>query len=100
MINSIKKGKAGEREFANFCNKVGFKCRRGQQYSGLGGDDVVGLEGFHIEVKRVEKLNIDNAMKQSIKDSKGNIPIVAHRKNRKDWLVTLRAEDFLKLIKT
>ena len=37
-------------------------------------------------------------MMQSTNDAaeedKGNIPIVAHRKNRLGWLVTMRAEDW------
>lgn len=100
-INSNQKGKAGEREFAALCRKYGFKnARRGQQFSGIEGKDVVGLEGIHIEVKRVERLNIDKAMKQSIEDSKeGEIPIVAHRKNREEWKVTMRAEDWLEFYK-
>lgn len=98
-INSREKGKAGEREFAALCRKHGFEnARRGQQFSGIEGKDVVGLEGIHIEVKRVERLNIDEAMKQSIRDSKeGEIPIVAHRRNREEWKVTMRAEDWFKL---
>jgi len=98
-INSREKGKAGEREFAALCRKHGFEnARRGQQFSGIEGRDVVGLEGIHIEVKRVERLNIDKAMKQSIEDSKeGEIPIVAHRRNREEWKVTMRVEDWFEL---
>ena len=97
MVNSIQKGKAGEREWAKFCRDHGFsEVRRGQQYNGLEGEDVVGLPGVHCEVKRVERLNIHNAMAQSINDARGGTtPIVAHRRNQKEWLVTMRAEDFL-----
>ena len=100
-INSREKGKTGEREFAKLCREQGYeKARRGQQYNGLDGQDVVGLDGIHIEVKRVERLNIDEAMKQSIRDSKeGEIPIVAHRKNRESWKITMLAEDWFKLYK-
>ena len=60
---------------------------------------MIGLPGVHIECKRVEKLNIHDAMNQSVRDAaEGQMPIVAHRKNRTKWLVTLRAEDVLKLI--
>ena len=100
-INSRQKGAAGEREFANICKKQGFtKARRGQQYSGIEGDDVVGLDGIHVEVKRVERLNISNAMQQAIRDSKeGEIPIVAHRKNRENWKVTMKLDDWFKFYK-
>ena len=100
-INSDKKGKVGEREFAKLCRAEGFtKARRGQQYSGLEGDDVVGLDGFHVEVKRVEKLNLGKAVGQSKHDAKaGEIAIVAHRKNRCDWLITMKADDWFKIVR-
>lgn len=98
-INSKSKGKRGELEFAKLCKSYGYDCRRSQQFAGMNGDaDVVGLNGIHIEVKRVESLNISKAMKQSINDNiNNNIPIVAHRKNNEEWLITMRAEDWFKL---
>lgn len=102
MTNSKRKGKAGELEWAKFLRDHGFEdARRTQQYSGTCGTmDVIGLPGHHCEVKRVEKLNVYRALGQAQKDSKGsgNIPIVAHRRNRSEWLVTLRAEDYLKIV--
>jgi len=99
-INSKRKGAAGERELSKFLRAHGFsEARRGQQYSGIEGEDVVGLPGYHVEVKRVERLNIHDAMNQSIRDADNQIPIVAHRKNRTPWLVTMRAEDFLELVR-
>ncbi|MGA1753731.1 MAG: hypothetical protein ACO395_10350, partial [Pontimonas sp.] len=53
---------------------------------------------FHVEVKRVEKLNLEAACDQARKDSAGGQWIVLHRKNRKPWLVTIDAEEFLKLV--
>lgn len=99
-INSNQKGKAGEREFAKLLREYGFdEARRGQQYNGLEGKDVVGLEGYHIEVKRVERLNLSKAMEQAIEDAEpGEIAIVAHRKNREDWKITIEADKFLELI--
>lgn len=99
-INSKKKGTEGEREWAHFCNQYGFECRRTAQYCGKSGEaaDVVGIEGIHQEVKRVEHLNIYDAMAQAQRDCGEKMPIVAHRKNRKPWLVTMRAEDFLELL--
>lgn len=98
-MNSRNKGKSGELELARILREYGYKCRRGQQYSGANGDaDVVGLPGIHIECKRVEALNIDKALGQSQNDAReGEMPIVCHRKNRTGWKVTLTLEDFLKL---
>jgi Holliday junction resolvase len=99
-INSKRKGAAGERELSKFLRDHGFSgARRGQQYSGIEGEDVIGLPNIHIECKRVERLNIHDAMNQSIRDANDQIPIVAHRKNRTPWLVTMRAEDFLELVR-
>lgn len=101
MVNSRNKGAAGERELANILKGHGFEARRGQQYSGANGDaDVVGLPGMHIECKRVEKLNLYSAMKQSHDNARdGEIPAVFHRRNREKWLVTMSLDDFMKIYK-
>lgn len=99
MTNSRQKGARGERELANILKERGYDARRGQQYCGTSGDaDVVGLDGIHIEAKRVERLNLYDAMEQSIRDARdGEVPTVFHRKDRKEWLVTMRLEDWLQL---
>ena len=100
-MNSRQKGARGEREIAKILRQRGYDARRGQQYSGANGDaDVVGLPGIHIEVKRVEALNIDKAMEQAITDAKpGEMPAVFHRKIGKEWKATVRLKDFIKLYK-
>ena len=98
-MNSRDKGKRGELEVAHLLKEYGYDARRGQQFSGANGDaDVVGLPGIHIEVKRVEKLNIENAVEQSIRDAKENEkPIVLHRKNKRKWLVTMPFDEWIEL---
>ena len=98
-INSRSKGAAGERELAKTLKQYGYDARRGQQYCGANGDaDVVGLPGIHIECKRVEKLNLYDAMAQAISDAKTDeMPAVFHRKNRYEWLVTMKLKDFMKI---
>lgn len=89
-----------ERELAAILKSYGYEdSRRGQQYCGSNGDaDVVGLPGIHIECKRVEKLNIYDAVEQSKNDARtGEMPVVMHRKNRKEWLVTMPLDDWMKL---
>lgn len=97
MKNSRQKGARGERELAGKLRGHGYNCRRGQQYSGANGDaDVVGLPYIHIECKRVEKLNLYDAMSQAKRDARpGEIPAVFHRKNDCEWLVTTSMEDFM-----
>ena len=102
MINSKKKGAAGEREFANYCRNKGFDVRRTAQYNGKELDskaDVIGIPGIYIEVKRQEQLNLYKAVEQALRDSAGTseIPMVAHRKNNKPWLITMTADDWFRL---
>lgn len=98
-MDSRRKGKDGELELVRILREHGYECRRGQQYCGANGDaDVVGLPGIHFECKRVEKLNVDDAMNQAAKDAReGEMPIVVHRKNRTNWKATLWLEDLLVL---
>lgn len=104
ILNSREKGKRGERELAKKLREYGYNCRRGQQYSGIEGEDVVGLPGIHIECKRVERLNIYDAMDQAKRDSLKdglplgyNLPAVFHRKNNCGWLVTMELDDWIQL---
>jgi hypothetical protein len=61
--------------------------------------DLIGvLPGCHLEVKRVEKLNIHSAVQQASDDAgEHRVPVVIHRRNRGKWLVTLYAEDAIAL---
>lgn len=96
-MNSKAKGKRGELELAHYLRSSGFDCHRGVQYKGSPySPDVVGLDGIHIECKRVESLNINNAMAQAIKDAGEDIPVVIHRTNRAEWKVTMLLEDWIK----
>lgn len=96
-INSKAKGTRYERHVAGLLRNYGYDARRGQQYCGANGDaDVVGLPGIHIECKNVQKLNISNAMKQSMNDAKkGEIPAVFHKRDREPTMVTLLFDDFM-----
>lgn len=97
---SRNKGKTGERELANLLKSHGYNCRRGQQYCGTETSaDVIGLDGIHIECKRVERLNLKSAMEQAKSDCGNNIPCVFHRANREEWKVTMLLDDWLKLYK-
>lgn len=101
MTNSKAKGAKGERELASKLREYGYDCRRGQQYCGANGDaDVVGLPNIHIECKRVEHLNLYDAISQAKADAKeGEVPTVFHRKDRCEWLVTMTLNEWIKLYK-
>jgi hypothetical protein len=102
-MNSCDKGKRGERAWRDVLIEHGYTARRGQQFSGTpDSPDVIcpDLPGFHFEVKTVERLNIHAAVAQSIRDAGKKIPVVAHKRSRSDWLITMRASDWLKMLAT
>jgi len=95
-LNSRRKGARGELEWAATLRALGFPAaRRGQQHRGgpESPDVAGGIPGTHCEVKRVERLNLYDAIEQAVRDAEGRIPYVAHRRNRSGWLITLRADD-------
>lgn len=96
---SRDKGKRGELEISHILQEHGYPARRSVQFNGWQGEaDVIGVDGIHIEVKRVERLNIDAAMDQSKRDAKGDeIPVVFHRRNNREWLATLPLDDFIRI---
>ena len=95
---SKDKGKRGEREVAALLRRHGFSARRGQQFCGASGDaDVVGMPGYHVEVKRTERFDLYGALRQAEADARdGEVPIVFHRRNGMRWVVVMDAEDFLR----
>lgn len=99
---SRQKGATGEREFAAELRRYGYKARRGQQYCGLEGEDVVAELPIdvHFEVKRTERLRLPQAMDQAREDAReGAIPVVAHRRNYDGWQVTMYLDHWLDLVR-
>ena len=102
-MNSRAKGARGERMWRDELREAfgDSGIRRGQQFSGLGDSpDVVCpcLPDFHFEVKFCQVVKIRDWMAQAIRDAKDKLfPVVAHKRNGEEWLVTLRGQDFLTL---
>jgi len=98
-MNSKKKGKGGELEFAKVLRFHGWEARRGVQYGG-GGDapDLVTNTPFHWEVKRCEYLAIRDWMAQAERDAAGKPWAIAWRRNSGPWMAILKANDFLPLL--
>lgn len=97
---SQRKGRAGELELSRVLNGYGFKAEPGKAASYGTEPDVVNLPGIHVECKRVERLNVPEAMQQSIRDAErfnDGIPALFHRRNRSPWLVTMRLEDWARI---
>ena len=100
-INSKEKGKRYERHVASLFRNEGYEARRSQQYAGINNDaDVVGVPLIHIEAKHNERLNIYDAIAQSKRDAReGEVPVVIHRKNNHNDLVTMEFSQWIKLYK-
>ena len=102
-VNSKQKGARFERQLASKFRDYGYDSRRTAQYCGNTGDasDVVGLEGIHIEAKHQERMQLYEWMDQAKRDSKdtGNMPVVFHKKNNSEILVTMQFDSFMKLYK-
>lgn len=97
---SQRKGADGERELAAVLREYGYSIERGGSLSFGAVPDLVGLPDIHIEVKRVERLNVPEAMRQAVRDSEvfhDGAPAVFHRRSREPWLVTMRLADWMDL---
>lgn len=107
MINtgkaSQRKGATGERELAALLCADGYEVERGGSLSFGEVPDLVGLPGVHIEVKRVERLNVGEAFQQAKRDAErfqDGMPTLFHRRNRSPWLVTMELSDWLEMYRT
>lgn len=99
-INSRAKGKAGELEAKDEVNRVLplAHARRSQQHSGAeSAADLIapGLPNLWLEVKRVEKLNLESVMAKAKTQCGSLHPVILHRKNGGEWLVTFRLDDVI-----
>jgi Holliday junction resolvase len=98
--SSQRKGADGERELAVRLREYGFETERGASLSFGSVPDLSGLPGIHIEVKRVERLNVLEAYQQAARDAekfKDGVPALFHRRNRQPWLVTTSLDDWMAL---
>ena len=100
---SRNKGERGERHVAALFREYGYDAERTAQHCGKTGQaaDIKGIPLIHAEVKFQEKMRLYDWMSQAVRDSeaegKGNKPVVFHKANYKDLLVTMRFEDWMEL---
>lgn len=100
-INSRKKGACGELEFSKLLQSRKLSARRGQQFAGgTDSPDVIceSLTDVHFEVKRVQSGNPYLWLEQAIRDAKHKMPVVAHRRNQKDWIAIIPMDALLDLL--
>jgi Holliday junction resolvase len=94
------RGNRAELEVVNLLKAHGYPAYRNFASGGYGGSDVIGLPGFAVEVKMVEKLNVWAALAQcEAAASPTETPLLAFRRNRSRWYSAVPLEDLLGLIR-
>lgn len=98
---SKRKGATGENEVRDLARAHGFlECRRNFGSGASGGGDLTGIPGVHIEVKRVERLDLPKAWRQACAAAASTETcVVAHRKSGGRWLATLELDELLTLLR-
>lgn len=100
---SRDKGKRGERTICTLFKDFGYEAHRTAQYRGNTGDaaDIEGIPGLYIEVKFRERMSLYDWVEQAVHDAeaegKENLPVVIHKANNKDTLVTMRFTEWIQL---
>lgn len=104
-VNSKQKGARFERLLASRFRDYGYEARRTAQYCGNTGDasDVVGLPFLHIEAKHQEAMRlydwIDQAKRDATAGGQNALPVVFHKKNHANILVTMEFDDFMTIFR-
>lgn len=101
--NSRAKGAQGEREASSMLSELfGWNsARRSQQYCGTESSaDLVVEEtpDLHYEVKRVQRLAVPKTMQRAREDAGRKCPVLLHRPNHGEWLLTIFVEDLPRLV--
>lgn len=104
-MNSQRKGKTGELEVVNLLHDHGYHSARRTFGQARGGHECPDVEceefPYWIEVKR-GNLDPSKAHIEATEDAEQNgdirVPVVFSRRNGEDWLVTIDADVFLKLV--
>lgn len=100
---SRRKGASAELEFCRVLAAHGWpnagRTSDGRTQTGRG-DIAHGPEGFHIEVKRRERLEIVRWCQDTELDATPtDTPVVAFRSNHQPWRMVMLADDLLPIIK-
>ena len=88
---SRQKGQRGEREICKLlADKLGGEYKRNLMQTQDGGYDVLGLDGYAIEVKFQEKLQIEKWWEQTVgQASVERLPVLFFRRSREPWRVVV-----------
>lgn len=89
------KGHCGERQFCKILEEhIGLPVERNIDQVRDGGADIISVPPFAIEVKRQERLLINNWWEQALSQTtkKNPIPVLVFRQNRRKWRVIVPAK--------
>src|SRR5437867_684779 len=92
------KGLEGEREVAAIFASYGYSVRNLER---LGDALAIGPNGrvMHVEVKRQERLQLWEWLKQAQSEApQGVPPVVAFRRNHGEWMTCERLDDLLRML--
>lgn len=99
--NSRQKGKRGELDAAETLRRLfSWTARRTQQFKGTTDSsdvEVAETPDAFWEVKREERLNVFTALATAVAEAGPKLPILLHRRNNTEWLVTVRLVDLARL---
>lgn len=100
-ISARKKGNSYELVVIKRFKELGFNCASSRLMSKALDDakvDIYGLDDWNVQCKAVEKLGSVHTILDSMpKDEKINL--VFHKKNHQGTIVSLKEEDFFKILK-
>lgn len=103
MVNSRQKGKRGELDLCKALREVmGWTVRRSQQFCGRAGDSDLVVEehpALFVECKLVQRLNVPEVMKVAVDQAGSSLPSLFHRRDREEWLVTIRLADLPRFLR-
>ena len=97
-----RKGRAAELEVCRLLNESGIQATPGEAMNYGKQPDILGVEGFHCEVKRHERTEIGAWMRQAEQDAErfsDGWPCVIHRRSRETWRVTMPLTAWVDLYK-
>ncbi len=100
---SRNKGKRAELQVVHALKAMGYEAHRSSQYCGANGDSDVectDMPQLFIEVKHVERLCVEKTLAQAEQDAaaKLKLPVVFHRRNGTEWILSLRMEDMHRFV--
>ena len=96
---SRTKGASAEREVVKILKEAGFETERNLTQTRDGGRDLLGIDGFAIEVKRQERLNIQSWWEQAVSQAGDDSPVLLFRRNREKWRVVIELDHFVNYLK-